>query len=171
MKRNTTTANAASKASKGNKKNAVNEVNAKTETPANEVSKPTEESKPKTQRVLETRQDWERIFGHAASLVNAAAKGEALTEDCRKGFSFAKVADSPNSRNYAKSLLASFASNKADKFVGDLWSQPQRFELALQVMLATKLAHDRARATKALNEVEKKQCKTFCNEVATLFKA
>lgn len=70
----------------------------------------TADSKPKTQRVLETRDQWSAIFAHTVALLAAAVKGEALPDDPRKGYAFGKPQVEPHSRQYAQSLLAGFAS-------------------------------------------------------------
>ncbi len=151
---------------------AKNEVlaNTKSNTVANEVSKQTEtKSEPKTQRVLESRDDWERIFGHTCKLVVSVANGESLEADCRDGFSFAKVAVAPHSRAYAQSLLAGFASKKADKFTlgSALSEQDTRRKIALAILKATKLGGKDAQAM--LSKAEPKQAKSFCEAVlATL---
>ena len=44
----------------------------------------TADSKPKTQRVLETRDQWSAIFAHTVALLAAAVKGEALPDDPAK---------------------------------------------------------------------------------------
>ena len=75
----------------------------------------TADSKPKTQRVLETRDQWSAIFAHTVALLAAAVKGEALPDDPRKGYAFGKPQVEPHSRQYAQSLLAGFASKKAGK--------------------------------------------------------
>ena len=80
----------------------------------------TADSKPKTQRVLETRDQWSTIFAHTVALLAAAVKGEALPDDPRKGYAFGKPKVEPHSRQYAQSLLAGFASKKAGKVCGVL---------------------------------------------------
>lgn len=151
---------------------AKNEVlaNTTTATVANEVSKQTNtEAKPKTQRVLESRADWERIFTHTCKLVVSVANGDELDATSRDGFSFAKVAVAPHSRAYAQSLLAGFASKKADKFtVGSALSeQDTRRKIALAILKATKLGGKDAQAM--LSKAEPKQAKSFCEAVlATL---
>lgn len=119
----------------------ANEVSTNPTAPvANEVSKSATEQ-PKTQRVLESRSDWECIFAHTVALITTLAKGEALEDDCRDGFAFGKVALSPNSRPYAKSLLAGFASKKAGKVLADtcLAEQDKRNEIAVAILLKTRL--------------------------------
>ena len=159
-----------------NAKNVVLESNTNNAI-VNEVNKPTEtKSEPKTQRVLESRGDWERIFAHCTKLVVSVANGEELGKDSRDGFSFAKVAEAPHSRAYAQSLLAGFASKKADKFfpterfVGSpalpevaLSEQATRIKIALAILTATRLGGKDSRAM--LSKAEPKQAKSFCQAV------
>jgi len=148
-----------------NAKNVVLESNTNNAI-VNEVNKPTEtKSEPKTQRVLESRGDWERIFAHCTKLVVSVANGDELGKDSRDGFSFAKVAEAPHSRAYAQSLLAGFASKKADKFTADsaLSGQDTRTKIALAILTATKLGGKDSRAM--LSKAEPKQAKSFCQAV------
>jgi len=139
-------------------------------TVANEVSKTAKtEAEPKTRRVLESREDWERIFAHCTKLVVSVANGDELDTTSRDGFSFAKVADAPHSRAYAQSLLAGFACKKADKFTlgSALSEQDTRRKIALAILKATKLGGKDAQAM--LSKAEPKQAKSFCEAVlATL---
>lgn len=101
------------------------------------------DSKPKTQRVLETRDQWSAIFAHTVALLAAAVKGEALPDDPRKGYAFGKPQVEPHSRQYAQSLLAGFASKKAGKVFAQhevLADQAKREEIAIAILLKTKLA-------------------------------
>lgn len=103
----------------------------------------TADSKPKTQRVLETRDQWSAIFAHTVALLAAAVKGEALPDDPRKGYAFGKPQVEPHSRQYAQSLLAGFASKKAGKVFTQhevLADQAKREEIAIAILLKTKLA-------------------------------
>jgi len=161
---------AANEVSENTKSNTNNEVVVAQSATANEVSETTKTDKPKTQRVLETRGDWEQIFNQCVALVATLVKGKALDENCREGFHFVKVADAPHSRGYAKALLTAFSSQKADKFLANaknpsLAMQEKRQKIALQVLLASKLAKDESKALEVLTKGEKKQCKTFCEAV------
>lgn len=103
----------------------------------------TADSKPKTQRVLETRDQWSAIFAHTVALLAAVVKGEALPDDPRKGYAFGKPQVEPHSRQYAQSLLAGFASKKAGKVFAQhevLADQAKREEIAIAILLKTKLA-------------------------------
>lgn len=157
-------------------------VNAKNEVlenqpvaPANEVSKPEATEKPKTQRVLESRSDWERIFTHTLTLVATVAKGEALEANCRKGFGFLALVDgvnpAPHAKGYAQSLLAGFASKKADKFLDKtpLAEQEKRTDIALKVLMATKLGSSNlAKAKSILKAAKPKQEKTFAESLKAI---
>ena len=132
-----------------------------------------EASKPKTQRVLETRDAWSVIFNHTVELVVKCAKGETLSEEDRKGFAFGKVADQPHSRGYAQSLLAGFVSRKANKFLGGLMGEADclstiegRTKIALAILTATKLGGKTTESAKGyLSKAEPKQAKTFSEAV------
>ena len=139
---------------------------------ANEVSKSATTEQPKTQRVLESRSDWECIFAHTVALIATLAKGEALGDDCLDGFAFGKVALSPNSRPYAKSLLAGFASKKAGKFLADtcLAEQDKRNEIAVAILLKTRLGgKDEASCKATLAKADAKQARSLAEAIkATL---
>lgn len=151
----------------------ANEVSTNPTAPvANEVSKSATTEQPKTQRVLESRSDWECIFAHTVALIATLAKGEALEDDCRDGFAFGKVALSPNSRPYAKSLLAGFASKKAGKFLADtcLAEQDKRNEIAVAILLKTRLGgKDEASCKATLAKADAKQARSLAEAIkATL---
>ena len=126
----------------------------------------------KTQRVLETRQAWDVVFNHMASLVATLAKGESLCENPRDGFAFGKVADQPHIRGYAQSLLAGFVSRKANKFLGEvdgLKTIEDRTKIALAILTETKLGGKTTESAKALlSKAEPKQAKTFSEAVLNL---
>lgn len=126
----------------------------------------------KTQRVLETRQAWDVVFNHMASLVASLAKGESLCENPRDGFAFGKVADQPHIRGYAQSLLAGFVSRKANKFLGEfdgLKTIEDRTKIALAILTETKLGGKTTESAKALlSKAEPKQAKTFSEAVLNL---
>ena len=150
----------------------ANEVSTNPTAPvANEVSKSANEA-PKTHSVLESRSDWECIFAHTVALIATLAKGEALEDDCRDGFAFGKVALSPNSRPYAKSLLAGFASKKAGKFLADtcLAEQDKRNEIAVAILLKTRLGGKEEASCKAtLAKADAKQARSLAEAIkATL---
>jgi hypothetical protein len=119
----------------------------------------------KTQRVLETRDQWAVIFNHTLSLVVTLAKGEALPENPRKGFAFGKTAEQPNARGYAQSLLAGFVSRKANKFfaeVDGLKTIEEREKIAIAILVATSLGGSEAsRAKGILGKAEPKQVRSF----------
>lgn len=123
----------------------------------------------KTQRVLETRQDWSVIFNHTLSLVVTLAKGETLSDDPRKGFAFGKVAEQPHSRQYAQSLLAGFTSKKAGKVFAQtegLQTTEERTKIAIAILVATKLGgKDEASAKGLLAKADPKQAKAFAEAV------
>lgn len=137
---------------------------ATTSASANVVSK-SATSNAKTQRVLETRDQWAVIFNHTLSLVVTLAKGEALPENPRKGFAFGKTAEQPNARGYAQSLLAGFVSRKANKFfaeVDGLKTIEEREKIAIAILVATSLGGSEAsRAKGILGKAEPKQVRSF----------
>lgn len=145
-------------------------------TSANVVSKSstiTTEQKPvKTQRVLETREQWVVIFNHTVSLVAALAMGESLPEEPRKGFAFGKMAEQPHSRAYAQSLIGGFVSKKAGKVFAQtegLQTVEERTKIALAILLKTKLGGaDESKSNSAssiLSKAKPKQAKTFAEAV------
>lgn len=142
-------------------------------TSANVVSKSstiTTEQKPvKTQRVLETREQWVVIFNHTVSLVAALAMGESLPEEPRKGFAFGKMAEQPHSRAYAQSLIGGFVSKKAGKVFAQtegLQTVEERTKIALAILLKTKLGGaDESKASSILSKAEPKQARTFAEAV------
>lgn len=123
----------------------------------------------KTQRVLETRDQWAVIFNHTVSLVVALVKGEALPDDPRKGFAFGKVAEQPHSRAYAQSLIGGFVSKKASKVFAQtegLQTVEERTKIAIAILLKTKLGGaDESKAKAILCKAEAKQAKTFAEAV------
>ena len=131
---------------------------------ANVVSKSA--TSDKTQRVLETRDQWAVIFNHTLSLAVALAKGEALPDNPRKGFAFGKTAEQPHARGYAQSLLAGFVSRKANKFfaeVDGLKTIEEREKIAIAILVATSLGGSEAsRAKGILGKAEPKQVRSFC---------
>lgn len=147
---------------------SANKVGKSVNRNANEVSKSATASD-KTQRVLETREQWAVIFNHCVSLVVALAKGEALPANARDGFAFGKVATQPHSRQYAQSLIGGFVSRKAGKFFAQtegLKSAEAREKIALAILVGTKLGgSDAAKAKAILSKAEPKQAKTFAEAV------
>ena len=123
----------------------------------------------KTQRVLETRDQWVVIFNHTVSLVATLVEGKDLPTDPRKGFAFGAVKEQPHSRAYAQSLLAGFASKKAGKVFAQtegLNDATKRHELAIAILLKTKLGGgDATKANSLLSKAEPKQAKAFAQAV------
>lgn len=145
--------------------NIANPTVSATATVGSEVSNPTER---KTQRVLETRDQWSVVFKHLVRLVVMQAKSEALPEDPRKGFAFKKATDQPHIKGYAFGLLSGFTSAKARKFFAAkyevLADDSLRHSIALAIAKACRLAPaDRIDAV--LSKAEKKQPKSFCEAV------
>lgn len=130
---------------------------------------------PKTQRVLETRDQWSAIFAHTVTLLVAAIKGEALPDDPRKGYAFGKIQAEPHSRQYAQSLLAGFTSKKAGKAFAQhevLADQAKREEIAIAILLKTKLAKAssgaedaKTAARRTLSKAEAKQGRSLAEAV------
>lgn len=123
----------------------------------------------KTQRVLETRDQWTVIFNHTVSLVVALAKGESMPDDPRKGFAFGKTTEQPHSRAYAQSLIGGFVSGKAGKVLAQtegLADKAQREKIAIAILLGSKLAKDgQEGARRILGKAEPKQAKAFATAV------
>lgn len=145
-------------------------------TSANVVSKSsTANAAVKTQRVLETRQQWAVIFNHTVSLVVAHIKGEALPSDPRKGFAFGTTKDAPHCRGYAQSLIGGFVSRKAGKVFAQtegLKEQSDREKIALAILMATKLGtSDESKARSILGKAEPKQAKAFAEAVLNAVQA
>lgn len=117
-----------------------------------------------TRRVVETRDQWERIFAHAVTLVVAYTRGQKPA-DPRKGFAFAAVATQPHSRAYAKSLIWGLTTNKAGKALkgfDDLAEREAREKIAIAILADAKLVKGDSEAIKAsLAKVETKREKTF----------
>lgn len=171
-----TTTSRATVGSKSVNSNATVGSKSATAATANVVGKTSADKsadKPKTQRVLETRDTWSVIFNHTVALVAKAAKGETLSDEDRKGFAFGKVADQPHSRGYAQSLLAGFVSRKANKFLGGIMGEADclstiegRTKIALAILTATKLGGKTTESAKGiLSKAEPKQAKTFSEAV------
>lgn len=146
---------------------------------ANEVSKSSTakaaKQADKTQRVLETRDQWAVIFNHTVSLVATLAKGEALPTEPRKGFAFGGPKEQPHSRGYAQSLLAGFTSKKAGKVFAQtegLKEQADREKIALAILLKTKLGGDNeTKARSILGKAEAKQARAFAEAVLNVVQA
>lgn len=123
----------------------------------------------KTQRVLETRDQWVVIFNHTVSLVVSLAKGEPMPDDPRKGFAFGSTKDQPHSRAYAQSLIGGFISGKAGKVLAQtegLKDKADREKIAIAILLGCKLAKDgQEGARRILGKAEPKQAKAFATAV------
>lgn len=122
----------------------------------------------KTQRVLETRDQWAVIFNHTVSLVVALVKGEDMPDDPRKGFAFGKIAEQPHSRQYAQSLIGGFVSKKAGKVFAQTegLDEARRNEIAMTILLKTKLGGgDATKAKGILSKAEPKQARAFAEAV------
>lgn len=137
---------------------------------ANEVSKSTNlVPLAKTQRVLETRDQWAVIYNHTVALVVAHIKGEALPSDPRKGFAFGSTKDAPHCRGYAQSLIGGFVSRKAGKVFAQtegLKEQADREKIAIAILVATKLGtSDTGKAKAILSKAEPKQARSFAEAV------
>lgn len=125
----------------------------------------------KTQRVLETREQWSVVYDHCVKLVVALVKGEALPEDPRKGFAFGKklTTEQPHIKSYALGLLNGFCSPKGRKTFAAakyevLVSDEKRQTIALAIVKQARLApQDRIEAV--LSKAEKKQPRSFCESV------
>lgn len=147
---------------------------------ANVVSKSTTvnaaSSQPvKTQRVLETRDQWLVIFNHAVSLVVMLVKGEKLPKDARKGFAFGTTKEAPHCRAYAQSLIGGFLTGKAGKVFAQhevLANHENREQIACNLLINTSLAKDGpAGAKRILAKAKPKQAKAFATAVLSALAA
>lgn len=151
---------------------AVNSVNINANTTVGgEGKSATASEERKTQRVLETREQWSVVYDHCVKLVVTLVKGEALPEDPRKGFAFGKklTTEQPHIKSYALGLLNGFTSPKGRKvFAANkyevLVSDEKRQTIALAIVKQARLApQDRIEAV--LSKAEKKQPRSFCESV------
>ena len=149
-----------------------------TTTGANVVSKSENmnaaEQQGKTRRVLETRDRWSVIYNHTVTLVVLLANSEKLPANAADGYAWRKVADEPNSRFYAKSLIAGFVSNKAGKVFAKnefLANKANREKIASAILIATKLVKPTGKQTQqdavngTLAKTEPKQARSFAESV------
>lgn len=133
-------------------------------------------SSTKTQRVLESRDDWSVVFDHTVSLIVSTLKGGSLDKTSRKGYAFKAnkrdddgkaIITQPHIKPYAVGLLAGFASKKASKFLKETsLADVDRTEIALAILKATKLSGETTeQAQKTLSKAEPKQVRRLCIEV------
>jgi len=108
-------------------------------------------------RRVETRDMWEVIFNHSVVLIAAYAKGIKV-ENPREGFAFGPTATQPHSRDYAKSLIWGFTTNKAAKVLknlDDVADKAIRVKIATAILTDCKLVKGDSEAIKkSLDKVE-----------------
>jgi hypothetical protein len=153
--------------SKRNTKGVKNENN-------NTVNNPAANS-PK--RVVVTRDEYSVVYDHAVSLVVAYSCGHKV-EDPRKGFAFGPASNGSHTRNYAKSLIWGFATNKALKglkaqdgkkdlkVLDELTDKAKRVKIAIAILTDCSLVKGDSKAIEAsLNKVEPKRERVFAESV------
>ena len=153
--------------SKRNTKGVKNENN-------NTVNNPAANS-PK--RVVVTRDEYAVVYDHAVSLVVAYSCGHEV-EDPRKGFAFGPATNGSHTRNYAKSLIWGFATNKALKglkaqdgkkdlkVLDELTDKAKRVKIAIAILTDCSLVKGDSKAIAAsLNKVEPKRERVFAESV------
>ena len=130
-----------------------------------------------TRRVVVTRDEYSVVFDHAVSLVVAYALGQS-PEKPREGFAFGPIANGNHTRNYAKSLIWGFATNKAGKSIKaqkgfeELADKANREKIAIAILTDCTLVKGDSKAIAAsLAKVEPKREKVFAESVLTGLKA
>lgn len=128
-----------------------------------------------TQRVVVTRTEYDVVYDHAIRLVVAYSLGQTC-EKPREGFAFGPIANGNHTRNYAKSLIWGFATNKAGKtlkgFNDDLDVKANREKIAIAILTDCDLVKGDSKAIAAsLAKVEPKREKVFAEAVLTGLKA
>ena len=124
-----------------------------------------------TRRVVVTRDEYSVVFDHAVSLVVAYALGQS-PEKPREGFAFGPIANGNHTRNYAKSLIWGFATNKAGKTIKaqkgfeELAEKANREKIAIAILTDCTLVKGDSKAIAAsLAKVEPKRERVFAEEV------
>lgn len=128
-------------------------------------------------RVVVTRDEYTVVYDHAVSLVVAYSCGHKV-EDPRKGFAFGPASNGSHTRNYAKSLIWGFATNKALKglkaqdgkkdlkVLDELTDKAKRVKIAIAILTDCSLVKGDSKAIEAsLNKVEPKRERVFAESV------
>lgn len=128
-------------------------------------------------RVVVTRDEYTVVYDHAVSLVVAYSCGHKV-EDPRKGFAFGPASNGSHTRNYAKSLIWGFATNKALKglkaqdgkkdlkVLDELTDKAKRVKIAIAILTDCSLVKGDSKAIEAsLNKVEPKRERVFAEAV------
>ena len=130
-----------------------------------------------TRRVVVTRDEYSVVFDHAVSLVVAYALGQS-PEKPREGFAFGPIANGNHTRNYAKSLIWGFATNKAGKPIKaqkgfeELADKANREKIAIAILTDCSLVKGDSKAIAAsLAKFEPKRERVFAEAVLTGLKA
>lgn len=132
-----------------------------------------------TRRVVVTRSEYDVVYDHAVALVVAYSCGHKV-EDPRKGFAFGPAANGSHTRNYAKSLIWGFATNKALKglnakggskdlkVLDELTDKAKREKIAIAILTDCSLVKGDSKAIAAsLAKVEPKRERVFAESVLT----
>jgi hypothetical protein len=130
-------------------------------------------------RVVVTRSEYDVVYDHAVALVVAYSCGHKV-EDPRKGFAFGPAANGSHTRNYAKSLIWGFATNKALKglnakggskdlkVLDELTDKAKREKIAIAILTDCSLVKGDSKAIAAsLTKVEPKRERVFAESVLT----
>ena len=130
-----------------------------------------------THRVVVTRDEYAVVYDHAVSLVVAYALGQT-PEKPREGFAFGPIANGNHTRNYAKSLIWGFATNKAGKTIKaqkgfeELADKANREKIATAILADCTLVKGDSKAIAAsLAKVEPKRERVFAEAVLAGLKA
>lgn len=128
-------------------------------------------------RVVVTRDEYSVVYDHAVSLVVAYSCGHEV-EDPRKGFAFGPASNGSHTRNYAKSLIWGFTTNKALKglkaqdgkkdlkVLDELTDKAKRVKIAIAILTDCSLVKGDSKAIEAsLNKVEPKRERVFAESV------
>ena len=128
-------------------------------------------------RVVVTRNEYDVVYDHAVGLVVAYALGQT-PEKPREGFAFGPIANGNHTRNYAKSLIWGFATNKACKPIKaqkgfeELADKAQREKIAIAILTDCSLVKGDSKAIAAsLAKVEPKRERVFAESVLAGLKA
>lgn len=128
-------------------------------------------------RVVVTRDEYDVVYDHAVRLVVAYSRGEQV-EKPREGFAFGPASNGSHTRNYAKSLIWGFTTNKALKglnaqggskdlkVLDELADKAKRVKIAIAILTDCSLVKGDSKAIEAsLNKVEPKRERTFAESV------
>ena len=128
-------------------------------------------------RVVVTRDEYAVVYDHAVRLVVAYSCGHKV-EKPREGFAFGPASNGSHTRNYAKSLIWGFATNKALKglkaqdgkkdlkVLDELTDKAKRVKIAMAILTDCSLVKGDSKAIEtSLNKVEPKRERVFAESV------